>query len=121
MKGKLRFHFVDPGSIEEFHVVEPIGLGIGLELGQLGRPRRIQCHQQLAAAPVADAVFGAELIEKLLAAKHQPGLEAAGNVVDSGVNAVQSGGQGVTSRRQDPETSSSSAGSVSTRITASSM
>ncbi len=34
---------------------------------------------------MADAVIGAESIEKLLAAKDEPGLEAAGDVVDAGV------------------------------------
>ena len=94
MEAQLGLHFADPGGLEEFHVVQPVGLGIGLEPGQLHGAGLVQRHHELAAAPVADAVLGAELIEKFLAAKHQAGLEAAGKVVDAGVNAA-----GVARRR----------------------
>ena len=81
---------------EQLHVVDAVGFGMGADRLQLFGFLRRRRDDQLAAIAMGDAVIAAIAVERVLAADAHPRHQAAGGVIDAGVDhlAVARGGHG---------------------------
>ena len=84
---------------EGLQIEHAIGLGMGPDRLQLQGFLRRGCNDEFAAIAMRNAVIGAVLVKRLLAADAHPRHQAAGRIVDAGVDdfAVARGGN-----RADP-------------------
>ena len=67
-------------------IVDAVGPGLRLERREPGGLGRVCRHDQLAAAPMGDAVLAAEIVEQGLALDAEPRFGESGLVIDPGVD-----------------------------------
>ncbi len=91
-----RLHRAGGFARKQLHVAHAIGLGMGADRLQLFGLFRRGRDDQLAAIAIGDAVLLAITVKRMLAADAHPRHQAAGTVVDAGMDhlAVTRGGHG---------------------------